>query len=111
MTFSLVDALGFSAAFCTTLAFVPQAIKVLKTRDTQSLSLAMYSIFTFGVALWLAYGIVKEDKAMIVANMVTIFLASSILITKIYNAGRDKVENASAAVVRNRLEGETESGA
>lgn len=82
---SAIDVLGFTAAFCTTISFVPQAIKVLKTRDTSALSLMMYSIFTVGVALWLAYGIYKRDAAMIVANSITICLALCILFTKIRN--------------------------
>ncbi len=60
---SMLDFLGYVAAFCTTISFLPQAIKVIKTRDTESLSLAMYVIFTFGVGLWLAYGIAKADRA------------------------------------------------
>lgn len=77
--------LGFSAAFCTTLAFFPQAIKVIQTKDTSSLSLMMYSIFTLGVGLWLAYGWIKEDMAMIVANIITLVLAITILSVKLRN--------------------------
>jgi MtN3 and saliva related transmembrane protein len=82
---SMLDILGFTAAFCTTFSFLPQAIKVIKTRDTASLSLAMYVIFTFGVGLWLAYGIAKADKAIIVANVVTFGLAFLILWIKLAN--------------------------
>lgn len=73
--------------------FLPQAIQVIKTRDTASLSLAMYSIFTLGVAFWLAYGLIKQDSAMIVANLITFILAATILSIKIYNeffAKKDK---------------------
>lgn len=80
-----IDVLGFAAAFCTTISFLPQAIKVLKSGDTTALSLMMYSIFTVGVALWLCYGIFREDPAIIVANLVTIALALCILLTKIRN--------------------------
>jgi MtN3 and saliva related transmembrane protein len=82
---STLDLLGYTAAFCTTISFLPQAIKVIKTRDTASLSLAMYAIFTLGVGLWLLYGIAKSDKAMIAANVVTLALAFSILWIKIVN--------------------------
>ncbi|WP_370979686.1 SemiSWEET transporter [Agaribacterium sp. ZY112] len=82
---SNLELLGFVAAFATTSSFLPQAFQVLKTRDTASLSLAMYSIFTVGVALWLGYGIVKQDIAMIAANMVTFVLAASILAVKVHN--------------------------
>ncbi|MBN1379964.1 MAG: SemiSWEET family sugar transporter [Gammaproteobacteria bacterium] len=82
---SFVEYLGFCAAFCTTIAFLPQAIKVIRTRDTSSLSLAMYAIFNLGVALWLFYGLLKSDIPIIVANVVTLLLALGILCTKIYN--------------------------
>lgn len=80
-----VDVLGFTAAFCTTVSFLPQAIKVIKSQDTRSLSLAMYSIFTLGVALWLMYGFHRQDPAIIIANVVTLVLAIIILYTKISN--------------------------
>ena len=80
-----IEILGFTAAFLTTFSFLPQAIQVIKTRDTASLSLAMYSIFTVGVGFWLVYGLIKEDNAMIVANMVTFLLSATILSIKIYN--------------------------
>ncbi|WP_440906137.1 SemiSWEET transporter [Catenovulum sp. SX2] len=80
-----VEILGFASAFLTTFSFLPQAIQVIKTRDTTSLSLAMYSIFTLGVAGWLVYGLAQQDKAMIVANMITLLLSATILAIKIYN--------------------------
>lgn len=80
-----IEIIGFTSAFLTTFSFVPQAIQVIKTRNTASLSLAMYSIFTLGVAGWLAYGLIKQDAAMIVANMVTFILAGTILSIKLYN--------------------------
>jgi MtN3 and saliva related transmembrane protein len=76
---SMLDFLGYTAAFCTTISFLPQAIKVIKTGDTAALSLWMYAIFTFGVGLWLVYGIAKADKALIAANVVTLAFASLIL--------------------------------
>ena len=80
-----IDILGFTDAFCTTFSFLPQALKVFKTRDTKSLSLVMYSVLTVGVALWLAYGLLKQDAAVIVANMITLLLAVAILGIKIHN--------------------------
>ena len=79
-----IDVLGFSAAFLTTISFLPQAIRVIRTKDTSSLSLAMYSIFTIGVALWLCYGVIKNDYAMIVANGITLLLAALILAIKVH---------------------------
>lgn len=79
------DIIGYLAATLTTASFIPQAILTIKTRDTESLSLGMYSTFTLGVLCWLIYGIDLGDKAIIVANTITLLLASSILIFKIYN--------------------------
>jgi MtN3 and saliva related transmembrane protein len=75
--------IGLAAATCTTLAFLPQAIKVIRTKQTQDLSLVMYSVFTMGVFLWLVYGILVRDVPLIIANTVTLILAAIILIMKI----------------------------
>ena len=70
---------GYVAATLTTLAFVPQALKTLRTRDTRSISLGMYVVFTVGVVFWLAYGFVLQSWPMIVANLVTLVLSLAIL--------------------------------
>jgi len=75
--------IGLAAATCTTFSFLPQAIKVIKTKHTKDLSLAMYSIFTAGVFLWLVYGILIKDIPLIVANIITFIFAATILIMKI----------------------------
>jgi len=85
-----IEILGFTSAFLTTISFVPQAILVIKTRETGALSLTMYSIFTLGVACWLVYGIIIEDNAVIFANMITLFLSTIILSIKIYNTIKSK---------------------
>lgn len=84
----LPDAVGYLAATLTTVSFLPQAILTLKTRDTDSLSLGMYSLFTAGVLLWLVYGIYLANVAIIAANAVTFLLAAIILGFKIYNSVR-----------------------
>lgn len=79
------DWVGYIAAVLTTLSFLPQAILTIKTRDTQSLSLTMYGLFTAGVLMWLIYGWYKQDWAIIVANAITLMLASIILAFKIWH--------------------------
>ncbi|MBS4051154.1 SemiSWEET transporter [Methylomonas rivi] len=79
------DLIGYLAATLTTVSFLPQAILTLKTRDTDSLSLGMYSLFTGGVLLWLIYGIYLSNPAIIAANAVTFLLAALILSFKIHN--------------------------
>ena len=81
---------GYLAATLTTASFLPQAVLTLKTRDTHSLSLSMYSIFTLGVLFWLIYGLYIADKAIIAANAVTLLLAASILYVKLCNTFRNK---------------------
>jgi MtN3 and saliva related transmembrane protein len=70
---------GYLAAVMTTLAFVPQAIKTIRTRDTRSISLGMYVVFTAGIAMWLVYGIALNSMPMILANIVTFLLSATIL--------------------------------
>ncbi len=79
---------GSVAAFCTTAAFLPQAVQSFKTRDMSGISLPMYSIFTFGVAMWLVYGLLKQDWPIIIANAVTFALAFTILVLKIIDKPR-----------------------
>ncbi len=81
----LLDHIGYVAAFLTTVAFFPQAVQTIKTRDTSSLSLSMYSLFTAGVFCWLLYGFVLDDWAIIIANLITLLLALSILTIKLMN--------------------------
>ena len=74
---------GYLAAVMTTLAFVPQAIKTIRTRDTRSISLGMYVVFTAGIAMWLVYGIALDSMPMILANIVTFLLSATILVLKL----------------------------
>lgn len=73
------DLIGYAAATLTTIAFIPQAFKALRDRDTQSLSLSMYVIFTAGVLLWGVYGLRRGDWAIVLANGVTGALSLAIL--------------------------------
>ena len=75
--------IGFFAAFCTTIAFIPQAAKVWKTKSTKDISLHMFIIFTVGVLSWLIYGISILDLPIILANALTLILSFFILIYKI----------------------------
>lgn len=87
---STTDLVGTAAAVCTTLSFVPQIIHIVKTRNTEGISLTMYSVFTFGILLWLAYGFMLSSLPIIVANMVTALLAGSVLAMKIHALWKKK---------------------
>jgi MtN3 and saliva related transmembrane protein len=75
--------LGFFAAFCTTIAFIPQAIKVYRHKHTKDISLGMFSLLNLGFILWLWYGLRIESYPIIIANSVTMVFAIFILVTKI----------------------------
>ena len=76
---SAVVLLGYMAAVLTSLAFLPQALLVIRTKRTDGISLIMYSVFTLGVAFWLVYGIASKAAPIIAANAVTLALAATIL--------------------------------
>jgi MtN3 and saliva related transmembrane protein len=75
--------IGFAAAFLTSVSFIPQAVMTIRTRNTSGISRGMYAMFTVGVALWLVYGLFLGSWPMIVANVVTLVLASTILALKL----------------------------
>lgn len=79
----LHDLVGYGAAALTTLAFIPQTLHSLRSRDLSGVSLGMYSMFTLGVALWLLYGLILESWPMIIANTITLALAGTVLYLKI----------------------------
>jgi MtN3 and saliva related transmembrane protein len=77
------DLIGYLAAILTTCSFVPQAWLTFRTRDVSGISLGMYSVFTTGVALWLAYGVLLGAWPIVAANAVTLALAVAILVMKL----------------------------
>lgn len=85
-----IQIFGYVAACCTSFSFLPQAIKVIRTKNTDALSLSMYSIFSFGVAMWLTYGVLLQDMPMILANVVTLTFALIILAMKVASCLKSK---------------------
>jgi MtN3 and saliva related transmembrane protein len=77
------DFVGYLAAILTTSAFIPQAWLTWKTRSASGISLGMYSVFVVGVACWLLYGISLHAWPVIIANAITLSLATFILGMKI----------------------------
>ena len=75
--------LGYVAATLTTVAFVPQALKTIRSRDTRGISLGMYVGFIVGIVCWFGYGIALDSWPMIIANAVTFVLAAIILALKL----------------------------
>lgn len=79
MIVELSELIGYFAASLTTAAFVPQAWKSWRTRDLSGISLPMYALFTLGVALWMAYGLVIGSIPIVIGNAITLLLASVVL--------------------------------
>jgi MtN3 and saliva related transmembrane protein len=79
----MTEILGYTAAALTTAAFVPQAVLVYKTRNTESISLLMFLIFNLGLVCWGIYGIILNQLPIILANSITFLLALYILFMKI----------------------------
>ncbi|MBK7421953.1 MAG: SemiSWEET transporter [Propionivibrio sp.] len=80
---SITSTIGFVAAILTTVSFVPQVLKVWRTRSAKDISLGMYSLFTLGIAAWLVYGVLIDSWPVILANLVTLMLAGSVLVMKL----------------------------
>jgi MtN3 and saliva related transmembrane protein len=80
---SLVTLIGSLAALCSTVSFVPQAWKIIRTRDTSGLSARMYAVTVAGFSLWLAYGILLGEWPLIVTNAVCLALSAFILMMRI----------------------------
>ena len=86
-----VEWIGFAAATCTTAAFVPQLIRIVRLRSAQDISLPTFLLFSVGVGLWLVYGLYSESSPIVVSNAVTLALSLSILAFKFrYNRNADK---------------------
>ena len=74
------EIIGNFAGICTTSAFVPQLYDVVVKKNVDGLSVPMYVIFTFGVALWILYGFLKQAKSLIIFNTITLLLSVFILV-------------------------------
>jgi MtN3 and saliva related transmembrane protein len=80
---NIADWIGSAAAVLTTASFVPQVVHTLRTKDVSGISLSMYSAFVVGVALWLVYGLLLDAWPIVIANAITVTLATCILAMKL----------------------------
>ncbi|TCI00783.1 hypothetical protein EJV46_00980 [Roseococcus sp. SYP-B2431] len=83
MNFDIQTLLGAAATAASITSFTPQAWKIIKTRDTSSISAGMYALTVTGFALWLSYGAVLGQWPIIITNMICLVLASFILVMKL----------------------------
>ncbi len=73
------DYIGAAAAICSTASVAPQAWKIIRSRDTSSISARMYALTVAAFLLWLCYGWLRNDWALILPNAICLVLASFIL--------------------------------
>lgn len=78
-----IEALGFLAAACTTLCWVPQAVRTIRTKDTRAISLWTQGFFALGILLWLAYGLALMSWPLILSNGISFVLVAIILVMKL----------------------------
>jgi MtN3 and saliva related transmembrane protein len=90
----LVDIIGTAAAVLTTSSFLPQALHVLRTRDTRAISLLMYALFTVGISLWGIYGLMTVQWSIVAANGITLVMAALILTMKVRDVMKGRAEVA-----------------
>jgi MtN3 and saliva related transmembrane protein len=83
MNESYIEWIGLTAGALTTIAFVPQVLKIYAGRSGRDVSLRTFLIFSAGVALWLAYGLLIGSLPIVLANIVTLALALTIIALKI----------------------------
>ena len=83
-----IPVIGLLAAVLTSSSFLPQALKTIRTKDTSSISLSMYILFTLGTLMWFIYGIASNNLPVWIANGFTLILASIILFFKIQNTSK-----------------------
>jgi len=82
-TIPLINVIGAGGAVLTTLCWLPQALKVMREKDTRALSLPATAAFTLGLVLWLIYGVAIDDWPLIGSNAVSLALMAPILTTKL----------------------------
>lgn len=82
----VTESIGLLAGTLTTLSFVPQVLKIWRTRSGRDVSYGMFLLFSLGVGLWLIYGIARSAPSIILANAVTLVLALTVLVLKGYFA-------------------------
>ncbi|HUY80203.1 MAG TPA: SemiSWEET transporter [Acidobacteriaceae bacterium] len=95
--FWFVNLTGSIAAFCTTLAFVPQLVRVYRLKSARDISLVMFLVFSIGESLWLLYGLFIHSMPVILANAITLGLALAILCLKLQYDRKQKIATAAEA--------------
>ena len=83
MNWTLIDSIGMTGAVLTTVCWLPQARKIIRERETGSISLSATALFTLGIFFWLIYGVALADWPLIASNIVTLALMLVIMALKL----------------------------
>jgi len=96
----LTALIGGIAALLSTISFLPQAIKIIRTRDTESISTGMYAVTVIGFVLWTGYGAMLRQWPVIASNGICLVVSSFILTMKLLpRRDKEKVAEALKPVV------------
>ena len=79
-----INIVGLLAGLLTTLAFVPQVLKIYRTKSGRDISARMFTMFSIGILLWLYYGILLQSLPLILSNAVTLVLSLTIIALKLH---------------------------
>jgi MtN3 and saliva related transmembrane protein len=74
---------GVAAAICTTTSYVPQVWRTWRTHETHDLSLRMLLLLAAGIALWCAYGILRQDAVIVAANATSLAMLATLIYWKL----------------------------
>lgn len=80
---ALIDSIGLVAGLLTTTAFIPQVLKIYRSKSGKDISARMFSLFSAGIVLWLVYGILLRSLPLILSNAVTLVLSLTIIALKL----------------------------
>jgi MtN3 and saliva related transmembrane protein len=80
---TLVTAIGLAAGALTTSALIPQAVRIWRTKSAKDVSLTMLIVMVIGIILWIAFGLLRSEFAIIVTNAVALVIAIGLLVLKI----------------------------
>lgn len=76
--------IGWVAGTCTTISLIPQFVHIIRHRSAHAVSWLMFLIFTFGIVLWLIYGILRHDNVLVIFNAITLMFSIAVMLAKWY---------------------------
>jgi len=85
-----IGVIGIIAGICTTVSFIPQIVKIVRTGHVRDISLYMYIVLTAGIFMWLVYGILIGELPIILANSVSVLLCSFVIFKKVSGGGNGR---------------------